>query len=416
MHPTLHTRVCDLFGVRHPIVQTGMGWVAGSALVTATAEAGGLGILAAATMTFDELEAAIDRVLARTDKPFGVNLRGDQPHLERTLDLLIDRGIRVASFARAPSADAIAKLKRAGLVCMPTIGAPRHAEKVAAWGVDAVIAQGAEGGGHTGTIPTSLLIPAVRDAVDLPVIAAGGFRDGRGLVAALAWGADGIAMGTRFLLTQESHVPEAVKQRYLGTRLDGTVVTTAVDGYPQRVVRTDLVDRLERSGPVARLLTAVQHALAFRAMTGTSLVDLFREGLQMRQNSKCVRTASSRGLRSRWRRTRPCTPRPPWWTATSRRACSPRARSPAASTPCPPWPTSSPTSSTRPRPRSAASASVRPSHDRRSRPPGLHRGKCRAEATWLACTCSRSRISRGARRCCATPARPTSRGSASSRG
>jgi NAD(P)H-dependent flavin oxidoreductase YrpB (nitropropane dioxygenase family) len=93
-------------------------------------------------------------------------------------------------------------------------------------------------------------------------------------------------MGTRFLLTQESHVPEAVKQRYLGTRLDGTVVTTAVDGYPQRVVRTDLVDRLERSGPVARLLTAVQHALAFRAMTGTSLVDLFREGLQMRQNSK----------------------------------------------------------------------------------------------------------------------------------
>lgn len=285
-HPALHTRVCDLFGVRYPIVQTGMGWVAGSSLVAATAEAGGLGILAAATMTHDELAAAIARVKARTDKPFGVNLRADQPELARVLDLMIREGVKVASFARAPGKDAIARLKDAGLVCMPTIGAPRHAEKVAAWGVDAVIAQGGEGGGHTGSIPTSLLVPAVCDTVDLPVIAAGGFKDGRGLVAALSWGADGIAMGTRFLLTQESHVPDAVKQTYLSTGLNGTVVSTAVDGYPQRVVRTPFVDQLERSSAFGRLVAAVRHALDFQAMTGTSLWDLVQEGLAMRRNSQ----------------------------------------------------------------------------------------------------------------------------------
>ncbi|MCB9662981.1 MAG: nitronate monooxygenase [Alphaproteobacteria bacterium] len=285
MHPALHTRATALFGVDVPIVQTGMGWVAGASLVAATAEAGALGILAAATMTVPELEAAIRKVKTRTRRPFGVNLRADHPDADAMVALLIREGVRVASFARAPGPDAIARLKDAGLVCMPTIGAPRHAEKVVKWGVDAVIAQGAEGGGHTGAIPTSVLVPQVVDAVDVPVIAAGGFRDGRGLVAALAWGASGVAMGTRFLLTRESHVPDTVKQAYLGTPLDGTVVTTAIDGYPQRVVRTPFVDALERAGWVGRLVAAVRHALAFRSMTGSSLADLVREGLAMRRSA-----------------------------------------------------------------------------------------------------------------------------------
>lgn len=285
MNPALHTRVCELFGVEVPIVQTGMGWVAGASLVAATANAGALGILAAATMTLPQLEAAIRKVKERTERPFGVNLRADHPDTDAMLALLIREGVRVASFARAPGPDAIKRLKDAGLVCMPTIGAPRHAEKVARWGVDAVIAQGAEGGGHTGSIPTSVLVPQVVDAVDIPVIAAGGFHDGRGLVAALAWGAEGVAMGTRFLLTQESHVPDGVKQTYLGTPLDGTVVTTAVDGYPQRVVRTPFVDGLERAGWLGRLVAAAQHALAFRALTGAGLGDLLREGLAMRRTS-----------------------------------------------------------------------------------------------------------------------------------
>ena len=163
---------------------------------------------------------------------------------------------------------------------MPTIGARRHAEKVAEWGVDAVIAQGGEGGGHTGTVPTSLLTPAVVDAVGdrVAVVAAGGFFDGRGLVAALAYGASGIAMGTRFLLTQESRVPDEVKQVYLGTPVTGTVVSTAVDGAPQRVIRTELVDRLERSGWLRNLPRALANAHAFRRETDTSLSALVKEG------------------------------------------------------------------------------------------------------------------------------------------
>jgi NAD(P)H-dependent flavin oxidoreductase YrpB (nitropropane dioxygenase family) len=284
MSARLRTRICDLFGVEVPIVQTGMGWVAGARLVAATAEAGGLGILAAATMRLDELEAAIHKVKARTDRPFGVNLRADQEDIEARVNLLIREGVRVASFARAPGPEAIRRFKDAGILTMPTVGAVRHAEKVAAWGVDAIIAQGGEGGGHTGSVPTSLLLPAVCRAVDVPVIGAGGFYDGRGLVAALSYGAEGIAMGTRFLLTRESTVPDAVKQAYLDTPITGTVVTTAVDGFPQRVVRTALIDSLERQGPLARLLTAWRSARALA--TDSSWFALIREGLAMRRDAE----------------------------------------------------------------------------------------------------------------------------------
>ena len=218
-HPALHTPFCDLVGVRYPIVQTGMGWVAGPSLVAATAEAGGLGILASATMTLAELRAAVAEVRSRTDRPFGVNMRTDVADVGDRIALMVDQGVRVASFAQAPNAALVERCRTAGVVVMPTIGARRHAEKVAEWGVDAVIAQGAEGGGHTGVVPTSLLLPQVVDTVDIPVLGAGGFTDGRGLAAALAWGASGMAMGTRFLLTQDSTVPDSVKQIYLGCLL-----------------------------------------------------------------------------------------------------------------------------------------------------------------------------------------------------
>lgn len=281
--PRLQTRATELFGVRFPIVQTGMGWVAGASLVSGTANAGGLGILASATMTFDEMVAAIDEVHDRTDQPFGVNLRTDAVDIERRVDHLIAAEVKVASFAQAPRPDMVAKLKEAGLVVMPTVGARRHAEKVAEWGVDAVLCQGGEGGGHTGSVPTSLLLPQVIDAVDIPVIAAGGFHDGRGLAAALAWGADGIAMGTRFLLTADSKVPDEIKQAYLATPVTGTVVSTAIDGAPQRVIRTELVDQLEEAG-LTRFPKAALNALRFRSLTGTSMRDLLREGLAMKKN------------------------------------------------------------------------------------------------------------------------------------
>ena len=283
MRPALHTRICDLFGVQYPIVQTGMGWVAGPRLTAATSEAGGLGILASATMTLDEMKAAVREVKGRTQKPFGVNLRTDQADIGERVDFLIAERVKVASFAQAPSKEMIKRLKGEGVVTMPTIGARRHAEKVAGWGVDAVIAQGHEGGGHTGSVPTSLLLPQVVSAVDIPVLGAGGFFDGRGLVAALAYGASGIAMGTRFLMTRESTVPDAVKSVYLKTDVNGTVVTRSVDGHPQRVIRTDVVEGLERSGVLMALVRSLVHAWRFRAVTRTSIVSLLREGLAMRK-------------------------------------------------------------------------------------------------------------------------------------
>ncbi|MBB5913244.1 NAD(P)H-dependent flavin oxidoreductase YrpB (nitropropane dioxygenase family) [Nocardia transvalensis] len=279
----LSTPLTELVGIEHPVVQTGMGWVAGPRLVAATANAGGLGILASATMTFEELEAAVAKTKEHTGKPFGVNIRADATDAPERIELLIREGVRVASFALAPKKELIARLKDAGVVVIPSIGAAKHAVKVASWGADAVIVQGGEGGGHTGPVATTLLLPSVLDAVDIPVVAAGGFFDGRGLAAALSYGAAGVAMGTRFLLTRESTVPDAVKQEYLNRGLQDTVVSLRVDGMPHRVLNTDLVERLEHSGRWRGLAAAVSNALKFKGMTGMKWSTIVRDGLAMRK-------------------------------------------------------------------------------------------------------------------------------------
>ncbi|MFJ9544091.1 NAD(P)H-dependent flavin oxidoreductase [Streptomyces sp. NPDC101225] len=280
------TPLTELVGVRHPIVQTGMGWVAGPRLVSAAADAGALGILASATMTLEQLRSAVREVKSRTDAPFGVNLRADASDATDRVQILLDQGVKVASFALAPNRELIARLKDAGVVVIPSIGARRHAEKVAAWGADAVVVQGGEGGGHTGSVATTVLLPQVVDAVDIPVIAAGGFHDGRGLVAALAYGAAGVAMGTRFLLTSDSTVPEAVKARYLAATVQDITVTTQVDGLPHRMLRTELVDSLERSGRAAALLRALCHAAAFKRECGMSWTAMVRDGLAMKHGKE----------------------------------------------------------------------------------------------------------------------------------
>ncbi|MCX5133771.1 MULTISPECIES: NAD(P)H-dependent flavin oxidoreductase [unclassified Streptomyces] len=278
----METALTALVGVRHPVVQTGMGWVAGPRLVSATANAGALGILASATMTLDHLRDAVREVKSRTDAPFGVNLRADAGDAGDRVRIIVEEGVRVASFALAPSRELIAELKEAGVVVVPSVGARRHAEKVAAWGADAVIVQGGEGGGHTGEVATSVLLPQVVDAVDIPVVAAGGFHDGRGLVAALAYGAAGIAMGTRFLLTSDSTVPDAVKARYLAATVKDVTVTTAVDGMPHRMLRTDLVETLERAGRARTLARAVRRAAGFRRLSGLTWSRMIRDGLAMK--------------------------------------------------------------------------------------------------------------------------------------
>ncbi|MEU7040890.1 nitronate monooxygenase [Streptomyces varsoviensis] len=282
----LVTPLTELTGVRHPLVQTGMGWVAGPRLVSASANAGALGILASATMTVPQLRSAIREVRSRTNAPFGVNLRADAGDAAERVGVIIEEGVRVASFALAPSRELIARLKDAGVVVIPSIGARRHAEKVAAWGADAVIVQGGEGGGHTGEVTTTVLLPQVVDAVGIPVVAAGGFRDGRGLVAALAHGAAGIAMGTRFLLTAESTVPAAVKAKYLAAAVKDITVTTKVDGLPHRMLRTDLVAGLERAGRAAALVRALRHAASFRRLSGLSWPAMVRDGLAMKHGKE----------------------------------------------------------------------------------------------------------------------------------
>ena len=248
----IRTRLTDLLGVACPIVQAAMGYVSGARLAAAVSQAGGLGLIASATMSPAELRSAIKEVQARTAAPFGVNLRADALDARERAEMIIAERVPVASFALAPRQELISLLRDAGVVTIASVGARRHAEKVAAWGIDAVIATGGEGGGHTGAVPTSLLVPQVVDAVDVPVIAAGGFFDGRGLAAALAYGAAGIAMGTRFLLTSDSPVADAVKRVYLASDVTGTLVTSRADGVPHRLLRTPLVERLDRDRPAAR--------------------------------------------------------------------------------------------------------------------------------------------------------------------
>lgn len=281
----IKTKLTDLTGVAHPVVQTGMGFVSGPKLVTATAEAGGLGFLASATMTIDELERSIVKVKERTDKPFGVNMRADASDAVERVKLLEKYGVHVAGFALAPKQSLIEQLKSAGIVVIPSIGAVRHAEKLQEWGVDAVLIQGAEGGGHTGAIPTSILIPQVASAVDIPVIAAGGFHDGRGLAAALAYGAVGVGMGTRFLLTSDSSVPNEIKQMYLDAGLNGTIVTRKADGVPHRLLRTEFVEGLEATGGVKRLMSSAKRGLEFKKSSGMGWIEFAKDGLAMKKAS-----------------------------------------------------------------------------------------------------------------------------------
>lgn len=283
-HPALRTKLCELFGVDYPIVATGMGWVSTPELTAAAANAGALGVLAAGPLTLTETDAAIGRTTELCGRPIGVNLATHSPDLPQRARLLARHDVKVASFGLTPPEQVIRDLKQHGLIVVVTVGACRQAEKVAAWGADAVIAQGCEGGGQAGNVPTSILLPQVTAAVGIPVIGAGGFADGRGLVAALAYGAAGIAMGTRFLLTADSPVPEGVKAEYLKATVADTIVTDVLDGVPQRVLATLLARRLTSDGPVSRLARSARHARTFRRMSGLSWREVLAEGLALRRS------------------------------------------------------------------------------------------------------------------------------------
>lgn len=277
----MKTALTTLLGCRYPVIQTAMGWVADANLVAATGNAGGFGFIAGAVMTPAEIEQQIVAVKAASDAPFGVNFHMFVPDAEAIVELCIKYQVAAVSYSRSPVPALVSRLKAANIVCIPTIGAAKHAAKAVAMGADALVVQGGEGGGHTGGVASTVLLPEVVRSVDVPVVAAGGFKDGDGLVAALAFGASGIAMGTRFLLSQESPVPLATKQCYLNATPEQMVVRTVLDGIPQRMLYNRYLRSLESSSSAGMLLRAVKNGLAFSRMTESSLLAMLKSAWQM---------------------------------------------------------------------------------------------------------------------------------------
>ncbi len=267
-----------MLGCRLPVVQTAMGWIATPQLVAASSNAGAFGFLAGAVMKPAELASEITRLKDMMPHNFGVNFHSFQPGAKEIVAVILanaDR-VRAVSFGRGPDAEMIGKFRDAGIICMPTVGAQKHAEKMVALGCQAITIQGGEGGGHTGSVATTVLLPQVLDAVEVPVIAAGGFADGRGLAAALAYGAAGIAMGTRFMMTSDSPVPQGPKSAYTGATTNDITVTTKVDGIPQRMIINSMLRKIERSGALAKWQRGLMAGLAMKKQTGASWGDLIR--------------------------------------------------------------------------------------------------------------------------------------------
>ena len=244
----MRTRLTDLLDIEHPVMLAGMGGVSYSQLVAAVSEAGGIGTFGAAPMRPGQLDEEIAAVHRLTSKPFGVDLLAAIPgQLEKDVESIIKGGARIFVAGLGVPREIIDVLHKNNILVGSMCGKVRHAQAALASGCDFVVAQGTEGGGHTGTVATMALVPQVVDAVGdkIPVVAAGGLFDGRGLAASLALGADGVWMGTRFIATPEAHAPNAYKQTLLELPEDGTVVSRAFTGKTCRVVRTEWTQHFE---------------------------------------------------------------------------------------------------------------------------------------------------------------------------
>jgi enoyl-[acyl-carrier protein] reductase II len=240
----MRTRLTDLIGIQHPIIQGAMSWVSFPPLVAAVSNAGGLGILGAAFMTPVQLLDNIKQIRNLTDKPFGVNFMANNKLIDQLLDVIIEQKVRVVSYGVGNPQRVIQRTKPEGILNIPTVGAVKHAVKAQKDGADAVIVQGTEAGGHTGHVASMVLTPIVTQALDIPVAAAGGIADGRGLVAALALGAEGVSMGSRFVVTKESPVPDEVKQYLMQKSEADTVVTDNFTGVRCRVINNQFARQL----------------------------------------------------------------------------------------------------------------------------------------------------------------------------
>lgn len=247
----LGARIKELLQIEYPIIQGAMAWIADAGLAAAVSNAGGLGIIASATMTKDQLDTEIQKMKSLTNKPWGVNIYYLSEHLDDIIDLVAERKVPVVTTGAGNPGKHISVLKAAGTKVIPVVSSVALAKRLARVGVDAIIAEGMEGGGHIGDLTTMALVPQVADAVDIPVIAAGGVVDGRTLLAAFVLGADGVQIGTRFLCSNECPIHENYKNAIIKASDRSTVVTGARYGHPVRILQNKLAKsilKLEHTG------------------------------------------------------------------------------------------------------------------------------------------------------------------------
>ncbi len=266
-HPALRSEICDMLGIDIPIIQAGMGFIARGELAAAVSEAGGLGMIGSASLSPEELRSEIRVVRERTDRPFGVDIlfaterrpaadvvTGQLAHsVQAHVDVLFEERVPVLASGLGDPGPVIPQAHDLGMTVLALVGNTKNARRVAQSGVDIVVAQGYDGGGHTGRIGTLSLVPAVLDAVDVPVVAAGGIGDGRGIAAALALGAVGVWMGTRFVASDEAFGHEKYKHRITEIDDEGTIRTRCFSGKPCRMIRNQTTDAWESSDLQARI-------------------------------------------------------------------------------------------------------------------------------------------------------------------
>ena len=233
----IKSKICDILGIRYPVLQGGMAWVADARLAAAVSEAGGLGIIAGMNMNSEQLRAEICKLRTLTDKPFGVNVMLMSPHAAEVAQVVVEEGVPVLTTGAGNPLTYMKKWLDAGIKVIPVVGSVALAQMVAKRGATAVVAEGGESGGHIGEANTMPLVPEVVDGVDIPVIAAGGIADGRGLAAAFMLGAEGVQMGTRFLVAKECHIHAHYKEKVLAAKDTGTMVSGRRLGHPVRALK-----------------------------------------------------------------------------------------------------------------------------------------------------------------------------------
>lgn len=247
----MKTKITELLQIEYPIIQGGMAWVAEHHLAAAVSEAGGMGLIGAASAPAEVVREEIRKVKELTKKPFGVNIMLMNPNADEVAKIVVEEGVQVVTTGAGNPEKYISMWKEAGIKVIPVVASVAMAKRMEKCGADAVIAEGMEAGGHIGNQTTMVLIPQIADEVNIPVIAAGGIGDGRGMAAALMLGAEGIQMGTRFVTADESIVHEKYKERILKAKDIDTVITGQSNGHPVRCLRNEMTkeyQKLEHAG------------------------------------------------------------------------------------------------------------------------------------------------------------------------